>query len=176
MHVVTSDLVSTKPQGGTTAYDVIVVGVTHKDGFKGAAAARAKKKKHEHHNNYKKKCRDEGKKDSRLAVELIPLALEATGAVGNEVNESGKDLKHAYEIRVLPISNASAAAAFNGAWVLDFDHPPIRYSRNRIWGHPRRKVAHERGENGKVNRMAMAWQLPILRVAAQSAATIGGVL
>jgi len=30
---VTPDLVSTNPQGGTTAYDVVVVGVTHKDGF-----------------------------------------------------------------------------------------------------------------------------------------------
>jgi hypothetical protein len=37
--------------------------------------------------------------------------------VGNEVKELGKDLKHAYETRVLPISNASAAAAFNDAWV-----------------------------------------------------------
>jgi hypothetical protein len=44
MHVVTPDLVSTNPQGGTTAYDVVVVRVTHKDGFKGAAAARAEKK------------------------------------------------------------------------------------------------------------------------------------
>jgi hypothetical protein len=34
-------------------------------------------------------------------VELIPLALEATGAVGKEIKESGKDLKHAYETRVL---------------------------------------------------------------------------
>ena len=33
VHVVTPDLVSTNPQGGTTAYDVVVVGVTHKDGF-----------------------------------------------------------------------------------------------------------------------------------------------
>jgi hypothetical protein len=41
---VTPDLVSTNPQGGTTAYDVVVVGVTHKDGFKGAAAARAENK------------------------------------------------------------------------------------------------------------------------------------
>ncbi len=39
VHVVTPDLVSTNPQGGTTAYDVVVVGVAHKDGFKGAAAA-----------------------------------------------------------------------------------------------------------------------------------------
>ena len=50
-------------------------------------------------------------------MELIPLALEVTGAVGREVKELGKDLKHAYETRVLPISNASAAAAFNDAWV-----------------------------------------------------------
>jgi hypothetical protein len=50
-------------------------------------------------------------------VELIPLALEVTGAVGREVKELGKDLKHAYETRVLPVSNASAAAAFNDAWV-----------------------------------------------------------
>jgi hypothetical protein len=50
-------------------------------------------------------------------VELIPLALEATDAMGSEVKELGKYLKHAYETRVLPISNASAAAAFNDAWV-----------------------------------------------------------
>ena len=50
-------------------------------------------------------------------MELIPLALEVTGAVGREVKELGRDLKHAYETRVLPISNASAAAAFNDAWV-----------------------------------------------------------
>jgi hypothetical protein len=119
MHVVTPDLVSTNPQGGTTAYDVVVVGVTHthKDGFKGAAAARVEKKNHEHYNNHKKKCRDEGNTDSRLDVELFPLALEATGAVGREVKELGRDLKHAYETRVLPISNASAAAAFNNARV-----------------------------------------------------------
>ena len=117
LHVVTPDLVSTNPQGGATAYDVVVVGVTHKDGFKGAAAARAEQKKHEHYNNHKKKCRDEGNLDARLDVELIPLALEVTGAVGREVKELGKDLKHAYETRVLPISNASAAAAFNDAWV-----------------------------------------------------------
>ena len=117
MHVVTPDLVSTNPQGGTTAYDVVVVGVTHKDGFKGAAAAKAERKKHEHYNSHKKKCRDEGNTDSRLDVELIPLAMEVTGAVGREVQELGRDLKHAYETRVLPISNASAAAAFNDAWV-----------------------------------------------------------
>ena len=99
---------------------MVVVGVTHKDGFKGAAAARAEKKKHEHYNNHKRKCRDEGNTDSRLDVELIPLALEATGttAVGREVKELGKDLKHAYETRVLPISDgASAADAFSDAWV-----------------------------------------------------------
>jgi hypothetical protein len=50
-------------------------------------------------------------------VELIPLALEVTGAVGREVKELSRDLKYAYETRVLPISNASAAAAFNVAWV-----------------------------------------------------------
>ena len=59
VHVVTTDQVSTNPQGGTTAYDVVVVGVTHKDGFKGAAATRAEKKKHEHYNNHKRKCSDE---------------------------------------------------------------------------------------------------------------------
>ena len=59
--MVTPDLVSTNPLGGTTAYDVVVVGVTHKDGFKGAAAARAEKKKHEHYNYHKRKCNDEGK-------------------------------------------------------------------------------------------------------------------
>ena len=87
--MVTPDLVSTNPQGGTTAYSVVVVGVTHKDGFKGAAAARAEKKKHEHYNYHKRKCRDEGNTDSRLDVELIPLALEATGTVGREVKELG---------------------------------------------------------------------------------------
>jgi hypothetical protein len=87
--------VSTNPQGGTTAYDVVVVGVTHKDGFKGAAAAKAEKKKQEHYNSHKKKHRDERNTDSRLDVELIPLALEVTGAVGREVKELGRDLKHA---------------------------------------------------------------------------------
>ena len=48
-------------------------------------------------------------------MELIPLALEVTGAVGKEAKEQGKDLKHAYETRVLPVSNAPAAAAFNDA-------------------------------------------------------------
>ena len=48
---------------------------------------------------------------------LIPLALEVTGAAGRESKELGRDLKHAYETRILPISNASAAAAFNDAWV-----------------------------------------------------------
>ena len=62
-----------------------------------------------------RKCRDEGNTDSKLDVELIPLALEATGAVGREVKEIVKDLKHAYETRVLPISNSSAAAAFSDA-------------------------------------------------------------
>ena len=113
--MVTPDLVSANPQGETAAYYVVVVGVTHKDGFKGAASARAEKKKHEHYNNHKRKCRDEGNTDSRLDVELIPLALEATGAVGREVKEIVKDLKHAYETRVLPISNSSAAAAFSDA-------------------------------------------------------------
>ena len=105
MHVVTPDLVSTNPPGG-----VVVEGVTHRDGFKGAAAARSDKKKHEHYNNHKRKCRDEGNTESQLDVELIPLALEATGAVGHEVKELGKDLKLAYETRLLSISNASAAA------------------------------------------------------------------
>ena len=50
-------------------------------------------------------------------MELILLALEATGAVGREVKELGKDLKHAYETRVLAISSASAATAFSDAWV-----------------------------------------------------------
>ena len=68
------------------------MGVTHTDGFKGAAAARAEKKKHEHYNNPKRKCRDEGNTDSRLDVELIPLALEATGAGGHEVKELAKIL------------------------------------------------------------------------------------
>jgi hypothetical protein len=97
---------------------VVVAGVTHKGGFKGAAAARAEREKHERYNNHKKKCsRDEGNLDARLDVELIPLALEVTGAVGREVKELGNDLKHAYETRVLPVSNAPAAAAFNDAWV-----------------------------------------------------------
>jgi hypothetical protein len=120
MHVVTPGLVSTNPQGGTAAYGVVVEGVTHKDGFKGAAAAKAEKKKQEHYDNHKKKCRaarDEGNTDSRLDVELIPLVLEVTEAVGREVKELGRDLKQAYETRVLPISNVSAAGAFNDAWV-----------------------------------------------------------
>ena len=33
-YVVTPDLVPTNPQGGTMTYDRVVVGVTHKDGFK----------------------------------------------------------------------------------------------------------------------------------------------
>ena len=37
--------------------------------------------------------------------------------MGNEVKGLGKDLKHAYETRVLSISNAPAAVAFNDAWV-----------------------------------------------------------
>ena len=69
-------------QGGTTAYDVVVVGATHRDGFKGAAAARAETKKHEHYNNHRRRCRDEGNTDSQLDVELIPLALEATAGRG----------------------------------------------------------------------------------------------
>ena len=48
-------------------------------------------------------------------MELISLSLEVTGAVGREVKELGRELKHAYETRVLPISNASAVAAFNDA-------------------------------------------------------------
>ena len=50
-------------------------------------------------------------------MDLIPLELKATGAVGREARELGKDLKHACETRVLSISNASASAAFSGAWV-----------------------------------------------------------
>ena len=90
---------------------------------------RCQKKKHEHYNNHKRKCIDEGNTDSRLDVELIPLALEATGAAGHEVEELGEDLKHAYKTRVLPISSASAAAAFNDAWVYrpDIDHLPKRH-------------------------------------------------
>jgi hypothetical protein len=113
---------------------VVVVGVTHKDGFKGAAAARAEKKKHEHYNNHKKKCRDECNTDSRLDVELNPLALEVTGAVGREVKELGKDLRHAYETRVLPISNASAAAAFNDAWVYRISTTLQRGTADIIYG------------------------------------------
>lgn len=44
IHVATLDLVSASPQEGTTAYDVVTVGATHKDGHKCAAAARAEKK------------------------------------------------------------------------------------------------------------------------------------
>jgi hypothetical protein len=116
-----------------------VVGVTHKDGFKGAAVARAEKKNHEHYNNHKKKCRDERNTDSRLDVELIPLALEVTGAVGREVKELGRDLKHAYETRVLPISNASAAGFQRRMGIPDLDHPPTRYGRNCVWGSPKVK-------------------------------------
>ena len=56
-------------------------------------------------------------------MEFIPLALGATGAVGNEVKESGKDLKHAYKTTVLPIKNASAVAAFNDAWTYRISTP-----------------------------------------------------
>ena len=77
----------------------------------------AEMKKDEHYNNHKSKCRNEGNTDSRLDVELTPLVLEVTRAVGEEVRELGKELKHAYEYRVLPISDASAAAVFNEAWV-----------------------------------------------------------
>ena len=97
---------------------MVVVGVTHKDGYKGAAASRAEREeKHEHYNSHKRNCRDEGNIDSRLHAELIPLVLEVTGRFGREVKALGKDLKYAYETRVLPISNASAAAAFNDLWV-----------------------------------------------------------
>ena len=82
--VVIPDLVSTNQQEGTTVYDVVVVGVTHKDGFKGAAAARAEKKKHEHFNNHKRKCRDEENTYSRLDVELIP----STGSYGRSGERS----------------------------------------------------------------------------------------
>ena len=134
--MVTPDLVSTNPQGGTTACDVVVVGSHIKTGlkFKGAAAARAEKKKHEHYNNHKRKCRDEGNTDSRLDVEPIPLALEATGAVGREVKELVKDLKHAYETRVLPISNASAAAAFSDAWVYQISTTLQRDTAEIVYG------------------------------------------
>ena len=37
--------------------------------------------------------------------------------MGHEVKELGKYLKHAYGTRVITISNASAATAFNDAWV-----------------------------------------------------------
>ena len=134
VHVVTPDLVSTNPQGGTTAYDVVVVGVTHKDGFKGAAAARAEKKKHEHYNNHKSKCRKEWNTDSRLDVELVPLALEVAGAVGEEVRELEKELKHAYEYRVLPTSDASAAAVFNEAWVYRISTTLQRGTADIVYG------------------------------------------
>ena len=99
---------------------MVVVGVTHNDGFKGAAAARAEREKHEHYNNHKKKCRNEGNLDARLDVELIPLALEVTGEVGREVKELGKDLKQEYETRVLPVSNTSAAAALTTRGCIEF--------------------------------------------------------
>ena len=85
------------------AYDVVVVGFTHRNGSRGAAATRAGKKKHEHYNNHKGKCKDKGRLTARRGAH--PLALEATGAVGNEVKELGKDLKHAHETRVLPMSS-----------------------------------------------------------------------
>ena len=149
MHVVTPDLVSTNPQGGVTAYDVVVVGVTHKDGFKGAAATRAEQKTHEHYNNHKKNCRDKGNSDSRLDVELIPLALEVTAAVGREAKELGRDLKHAYETRVLPISNASAAAAFNDAWVYRISTTLQRGTAEIVYG-------VTQGEKGPMSAARMA--------------------
>ena len=104
---------------------MVVVGVTHKDGFKGAAAARAEKKKHEHYNNHKSKCRNEGNADSRLDVELTPLALEVTGAIGEEVRELAKEL---------PTSDASAAAEFNEAWVYRISTTLQRGTADIVYG------------------------------------------
>ena len=72
-------------------------------------------------------------------MELTPVALEATGAVGREVKELGKDLKHAYETRVLPISNASAAAAFSDARVYRIS-TTLQGARSKSYtGSPERK-------------------------------------
>jgi hypothetical protein len=135
MHVVTPDLVSKNPQGGTTAYDVVVVGVTHKDGFKGSAAARAETKNTSTTTTTRESAETkEANTDSRLDVGLIPLALEATGAVGNEIKVLEKDLKHAYGTRVLSISNASAAAAFNDAWVYRISTTLQRGTADIVYG------------------------------------------
>ena len=111
---------------------MVVVGVTHKHSFKGAAAARAEKKKHEHYNSHKRKCRDEENTDSRLDVELIPLALEATGAVGREVKELGKGLNHAYETRAGATDKQRIGSGGGSVQrcmgVPDLEHPPKRHS------------------------------------------------
>jgi hypothetical protein len=131
MHVVTPEVVSTNPQGCTTAYDVVVVGVTHKDRFKGAAAAKAEKKKQEHYNSHKKTCRDEGKTD--------PLALEVTLAVGREVKELGRDLKHACVRNqgTIDKQRIGSGGFQRRVGVPNLDHPPTRHGRNRVWGNPR---------------------------------------
>ena len=90
---------------------------------------------HEHYTNHKKKCRDKGNTDSRLDVGFSPLALEVTGAVvEREAKELGKDLRHAYETRVLPISKATAAAAFNDAWVYRISTTLQRGTADTIYG------------------------------------------
>ena len=69
--------------------------------------------------------------------------------MGNEVKELGKDLKHASETRVLSISNASAAAAFNGAWV---------YRVSTTLQRGTAEIVHEviQGEKAPINAARMA--------------------
>jgi hypothetical protein len=118
------------------AYGVVVVGVTHKEGYKVAAATRAEKTRHEHNKNHKKKCRDGGNTDSKLDVELIPPALEVTDLVGREVRELEKDLKHAHKTRVLPIIIISSSVQ-RRVGIPDHDRPPTRNGRYHILSHPR---------------------------------------
>ena len=84
-------------------------------------------------------------------MELIPLAIEATVAVGHEVKELGKDLKHAYEIRELQTSNASLAAAFNDTWVYRISTTLHKGTAEMSCGVAQgEKKAHERGEDIEV--------------------------
>ena len=54
--------------------------------------------------------------------------------MGNEVKGLGKDLKHAYETRVLSISNAPAAVAFNDAWVYRISTTLQRGTADIVYG------------------------------------------
>jgi hypothetical protein len=69
LHVATPDLFYFDyPIGGITAYNAVVVGVTHKNRCNGAVANRAKKKKRDYYDENTQKCENEGKAGSRLDV------------------------------------------------------------------------------------------------------------